>query len=196
VMGVHSSTCLSKECISAAGPGCVAHARAAQQSTVSRPRCAARQRALLDILAGRGADGLPGAPRARIGGLHCGEAGRRGTDHARRKHPAPGRLPPFLGKKGRNLSDTLHGPRRAEPARLARRVAALVYDLMLLAAVLFMLTLAVFVIRGGRAVPPGTLWFQLCLAAVVVWFFTWFWVHGGQTLGMKAWRLRVVRTDG
>src|SRR5690606_24550408 len=52
------------------------------------------------------------------------------------------------------------------------------------------------VVRGGRAVAPGTLWFQLCLAAVVVLFFTWFWVHGGQTLGMKAWRLRVVGPDG
>lgn len=85
---------------------------------------------------------------------------------------------------------------RAEPAGLARRLAALVYDLMLLGALLFMFTLAVFVMRGGRAVAPGTLWFQLCLAAIIVLFFTWFWVHGGQTLGMKAWRLRVVGRDG
>ena len=27
-------------------------------------------------------------------------------------------------------------------------------------------------------------------------FFTWFWVHGGQTVGMRAWRLRVVSFDG
>ena len=27
-------------------------------------------------------------------------------------------------------------------------------------------------------------------------FFCGFWVHGGQTLGMRAWRLRVVRDDG
>lgn len=79
---------------------------------------------------------------------------------------------------------------------MPRRVAALVYDLMLLGAVLFMFTLVVFLARGGRAVPPGTLWFQLCLAAIVVLFFTWFWVHGGQTLGMRAWRLRLVGPDG
>jgi uncharacterized RDD family membrane protein YckC len=29
-----------------------------------------------------------------------------------------------------------------------------------------------------------------------VLFFTWFWVHGGQTLGMKAWRLRLVGPGG
>jgi uncharacterized RDD family membrane protein YckC len=84
----------------------------------------------------------------------------------------------------------------AQPAGLARRLAALVYDLMLLAAVLFMFTLAVFIVRGGRSVAPGTLWFQLSLAAVVVLFFTGFWVHGGQTLGMRAWRLRVVGVHG
>lgn len=77
-----------------------------------------------------------------------------------------------------------------------RRLAALVYDLLLLAGVLFVFTLAVSVVRGGRPVEPGTLWFQLCLAALTVLFFTWFWTHGGQTLGMRAWRLRVVDCGG
>lgn len=94
------------------------------------------------------------------------------------------------------MSDGGHNPDRLEPAGLVRRLAALVYDVMLLGAVLFMFTLAVFLVRGGRAVPPGTYWFQLCLVAIVVLFFTWFWVHGGQTLGMKAWRLRAVALDG
>src|SRR5690606_17302247 len=83
-----------------------------------------------------------------------------------------------------------------EPGGVLRRLAALIYDLLLLAALLFLFTLALFALRGGREIAPGTLWFQLCLAAIVVLFFTWFWVHGGQTLGMKAWRLRVVAGDG
>jgi uncharacterized RDD family membrane protein YckC len=29
-----------------------------------------------------------------------------------------------------------------------------------------------------------------------VLFYTWFWTHGGQTLGMRAWRIRVHRDDG
>lgn len=94
------------------------------------------------------------------------------------------------------MSESGHLAGKTEPARLARRLAALVYDLMLLGAVLFMFTLGVFLARGGRAVPPGTYWFQLSLAAIVVLFFTWFWVHGGQTLGMKAWRLRLVASRG
>ena len=77
-----------------------------------------------------------------------------------------------------------------------RRLAALVYDSMLLAGVLFMFTLVVSIIRGGRAVEPGTWWFQLALVAIGVLFFTWFWAHGGQTLGMRAWRLRIVMANG
>lgn len=82
-----------------------------------------------------------------------------------------------------------------EPAGLGRRIAALGYDLLLLAALLFMFTLSLFPFTGG-AIEPGTLWYRLSLAAIVVLFFTGFWVRGGQTLGMKAWRLRVVARDG
>lgn len=34
------------------------------------------------------------------------------------------------------------------------------------------------------------------LLAVVGFFFVWFWSHGGQTLGMRAWRLKIQRMDG
>jgi len=82
-----------------------------------------------------------------------------------------------------------------EPAGLFRRIAAFGYDLLLLAALLFMFTLSLFPFTGG-AIEPGTLWYRLSLSAIVVLFFTGFWVRGGQTLGMKAWRLRVVAEDG
>lgn len=34
------------------------------------------------------------------------------------------------------------------------------------------------------------------LIATVCFFFIWFWTHGGQTLGMRAWRLKIQRMDG
>ena len=37
---------------------------------------------------------------------------------------------------------------------------------------------------------------QLYLLTASLLFFGWFWVHGGQTLGMRAWRLKVVQLDG
>ena len=96
------------------------------------------------------------------------------------------------------MSDPRHNPpaERGTAARLPRRLAALVYDLMLLAGVLIVATLAIYALRGGRPIAPGTLWFQLSLAAITVIFFTWFWTHGGQTLGMRAWRLRLVGRGG
>jgi uncharacterized RDD family membrane protein YckC len=77
-----------------------------------------------------------------------------------------------------------------------RRLAAFGYDLLLLAALLFVFTLLVLAIRLGEAVPPGSWWYPLCLIAVTMAFFCGFWVYGGQTVGMRAWRIRVVRDDG
>jgi uncharacterized RDD family membrane protein YckC len=92
-----------------------------------------------------------------------------------------------------------HTPQQAlgtEPAGLLRRLAALAYDTLLLTALLMCFTLVVLLVRGGEAIPAGTWWFQLALLAVTATFFAGFWTHGGQTLGMRAWRLRVVAADG
>jgi uncharacterized RDD family membrane protein YckC len=77
-----------------------------------------------------------------------------------------------------------------------RRFAAFCYDLLLVAALVFCFTLAVLAARRGAAVPPGSWWFPASLLGVAMVFFCGFWVHGGQTLGMRAWRIRVVRDDG
>jgi uncharacterized RDD family membrane protein YckC len=89
-------------------------------------------------------------------------------------------------------------PPSFEPASLLRRLAAFAYDLLLLAALVLCFTLLVVVVAAGlgRSVPPGSVWFQLCVTVLVAGFFCGFWVHGGQTLGMRAWRIRVVRDDG
>jgi uncharacterized RDD family membrane protein YckC len=38
--------------------------------------------------------------------------------------------------------------------------------------------------------------FRCYLLGVIVGFFCWFWLRGGQTLGMRAWRVMLVRDDG
>ena len=63
-------------------------------------------------------------------------------------------------------------------------------------ALVFSFTLVVLALRLGAAIPAGTLWFEACLLAITLLFFCGFWVHGGQTLGMRAWRIRVVCDDG
>lgn len=81
-------------------------------------------------------------------------------------------------------------------AGLGRRIAAMAYDWLLLGAVFFVGTLALVLLRGGVAVAPGTWWYTLGLGGIAFLFYGWFWTHGGQTLGLRAWKLRVERWDG
>ena len=80
---------------------------------------------------------------------------------------------------------------------LVIRLLAMIYDGLLLFAVLMMATLPYILIIGG---PPQSfiarLGLQLYLLAIIVSFFVWFWTHGGQTLGMRSWRLKLVAADG
>lgn len=89
-------------------------------------------------------------------------------------------------------------------APIWRRFAALVYDCLLLAALSMVyagLAVLVYVAatgNRGEAYTPmfdGPL-FQLGWFAVIAAFYCYFWQHGGQTLGMRAWRLQLVSTDG
>lgn len=82
------------------------------------------------------------------------------------------------------------------PAGLWRRLAAMAYDWLLLASVLFATTFVLILLRGGAAIAPGTWWYGVLLIAVAFLFYGWCWTHGGQTLGLRAWKLRVVTADG
>lgn len=82
------------------------------------------------------------------------------------------------------------------PAGLLRRLAAIVYDGLLLLA-LWLAAGGVWVAaHGGRAVAPGDWPFRGYLLAVAFAFFGGFWVLAGRTLGMQAWRMRVVDERG
>lgn len=81
---------------------------------------------------------------------------------------------------------------------LPRRLAAIFYDTWLLVALwLLGSTLDTLVQSSlGLADDPLHLPLQLYLLACPFVFFGWFWTHGGQTLGMRAWRLRLLDECG
>lgn len=83
-----------------------------------------------------------------------------------------------------------------KPAGLFRRLAAIFYDALLLLAVLFGATALVLPLSGGQAIQASNPFYSSFLFILSFFFFGWFWMHGGQTLGMRAWRLRLVRMDG
>lgn len=73
-------------------------------------------------------------------------------------------------------------------------MGALVYDALLVIA-LWMATLFVWVIAGdGEAVTGWPV--QLTLAGELIGFYLFFWSRDGQTLGMAAWRIKLVNSDG
>ena len=86
----------------------------------------------------------------------------------------------------------------------ARRLGALLYDGLLLVAFWLLATFCLVLAKGHGIVAPATgtiaktpYWFFLLLIAWA--FFSWFWSHGGQTLGMRAWKLQLrptVQSDG
>lgn len=80
---------------------------------------------------------------------------------------------------------------------LLRRLACLVYESLLVLAMLLVATLAfVLLVPDPRATALGRALLQAWLLLVVGGYFVLFWSKGGQTLAMKAWRIRVVTRDG
>ena len=82
------------------------------------------------------------------------------------------------------------------PAGLARRLASGLYELLILLAVVFIATLPFSYAFGDATRGWRRHLLQAWVFFVVGAYFAWFWTHGGQTLPLKAWRLRVLRQDG
>ena len=99
-------------------------------------------------------------------------------------------------------------------AGLLRRLGALIYDalvvtsLLVIAGFIGMGVAKLLLATGMASVPAGedSVWlltrhplsliYTLWLAFVICGFYTWFWTCAGQTIGMRAWRLRIQNEDG
>jgi uncharacterized RDD family membrane protein YckC len=81
----------------------------------------------------------------------------------------------------------------APAAGIARRLACMAYEALLLLGVLaalFLLPQMLIAIARG-APQPGIVLLPHAFVVVLV-YFLWFWRHGGQTLAMKTWKIRLV----
>ncbi|MDR2690486.1 MAG: RDD family protein [Azoarcus sp.] len=88
-----------------------------------------------------------------------------------------------------------------ELAGLRRRLACMLYEMLLLVGVLAFAWLApwAFILWGldAKASPAWLGWLELLHAvAVLSGYFIWYWHRHGQTLAMQTWRLKVVAADG
>jgi uncharacterized RDD family membrane protein YckC len=81
-------------------------------------------------------------------------------------------------------------------AGLFRRMFAISYDCFLLIAILFIVSAIATALNNGKAIEAGdTLYpvFVLLIFGLSYLYFAWFWIHGGQSLGMKTWRIQLRR---
>lgn len=88
-----------------------------------------------------------------------------------------------------------------QPAGVFRRLAAAAYDGLLLMALLFLVTGLLLIATHGEAITRERVgaWayaYQLLLAALVAAYFGVSWTARGQTLGMKAWHIRIETASG
>jgi uncharacterized RDD family membrane protein YckC len=77
---------------------------------------------------------------------------------------------------------------------LPRRLASMLYEASLLFAVAFFAAWVFFFASGGRDATAGGMRYllQLFIGLSFAGYFLWSWLRGGQTLAMKAWRIRLV----
>jgi uncharacterized RDD family membrane protein YckC len=83
-------------------------------------------------------------------------------------------------------------------AGLFRRLFAIFYDCILLIAILMVVFGIATALNQGTAIEssdPANSMMVLIFFGMVYLYFTWFWVHGGQTLGMKTWKLKLLSAD-
>lgn len=81
-------------------------------------------------------------------------------------------------------------------AGFLRIMGAVIYDALLLLAVLFLATAIALPFNAGEAFTTDQYAFSVYLLVISVVFYGWFWTHGGQTLGLKSWKIKLCHQDG
>jgi len=95
------------------------------------------------------------------------------------------------------MNDSSRGAAPLQPAPgLARRLACFMYEGVLLFGVVFVAGYLYSTLTQQRHGLQGQHGLQAFLFLVLGVYFVWFWSHGGQTVAMKAWHLRVVDLRG
>ena len=84
---------------------------------------------------------------------------------------------------------------------LWRRLLALVYDVLIVVAIVMVVGLLCQLATGGKLITTGAktvvpIWYQALQGVVVAAYFISSWRRGGQTVGMRPWHIRVTRDDG
>lgn len=78
---------------------------------------------------------------------------------------------------------------------LIRRFASMLYDGLLLFSLLFFVFGVVVILFANQA-QLSVVWFYTITLPCSYLYFSLSWLNGGQTLGMRAWKLKIVQKNG
>lgn len=83
------------------------------------------------------------------------------------------------------------------PPAITRRLASMLYEALLITAVLAVAFILPHLLLGAFAnIQVHHVATKIHFFLVLLIYFCWFWINGGQTLAMKTWRIRVVDIHG
>lgn len=79
---------------------------------------------------------------------------------------------------------------------IQRRLVCMLYEgLVVFSILLIGFLMPQVVLSGfGWTVSPRALWLHILVLLLI--YFVWCWLNGGQTLPMKTWKLRIINSDG
>ncbi len=81
-------------------------------------------------------------------------------------------------------------------AGLLRRFGAILYDSLLILALMILASLVFIGMRSGDSVESGDGLYRIVLFTIAYLFFAAYWSHLGRTLGMPSWRLQLETANG
>ena len=110
-----------------------------------------------------------------------------------------------MAKKTEKVLLSLEEQAALPRAGLLRRLAALLYDMFLVAAIWICLGFVLQLLFGEttklvdgelQTNPVLSSLYFLMMISSAAYFYIWFWRRTGQTLGMQVWNIRVQNDDG
>jgi len=82
------------------------------------------------------------------------------------------------------------------PAPFLVRIAAMIYESLLVTAVVFVASFIIIPVVGEMHASWQRHLFQVYILGILFAYFSAFWLRSGQTLAMKTWRIRLVQANG
>ena len=77
------------------------------------------------------------------------------------------------------------------------RIACLFYEVLVVLAIIIVGLIIPYTLLGAAiGIVAGSRLLLAHLFLILLLYFSWQWLHGGQTLAMKTWRIKLVSADG